>query len=110
MRNQLFFLKVNLFTCCTRCILLNIFQLQRFGQAKINELNIISDEDALCYLNNNPDLKVAFGENIEAAKKHWRNYGLREKRVKDCASLQELKISDEDVLCYLNNNPISNYE
>ena len=85
---------------------MNIFQIQLFCQANINELNILSDEDALCYLKNYPDLKFAFGENIEAAKNHWKTIGLREKRVKDCcASLRGPDTSDEDAPCYLNNYP-----
>ena len=85
MRNELFYLRVNLLLYG---FLLNIFQLKLFSQAKINGPDI-SNEDARCYLNNYPELKSNFGENLEAVKNHWHTYGLREERVKDCAPLQK---------------------
>ncbi|MEI6735207.1 MAG: hypothetical protein WCK94_14605, partial [Comamonadaceae bacterium] len=36
--------------------------------------------DATFYLNKYPDLKAAFGTNLEAAKTHWLQYGYKEGR------------------------------
>ena len=45
----------------------------------------INDKQARCYLNRYPDLINALGkDNLQAAKKHWRQFGRKEKRNKFC--------------------------
>lgn len=42
---------------------------------------VLTDQEALSYLNNNPDLIEAYGAgNIEAAKQHFLNWGFKENR------------------------------
>ncbi len=46
-------------------------------------VQLLSVLDPAFYLNKYPDLKAAFGTNLEAAKTHWLQYGYKEGR--DCA-------------------------
>ena len=40
----------------------------------------LTDAQASCYLSHNPDLRRGFGNDLVAAKRHWRNYGELEER------------------------------
>lgn len=46
----------------------------------------ITDKQAHCYLDKYTDLKHAYGNNLEEAKKHWRQFGCtsRENRYIEC--------------------------
>eukprot|EP01035_Chromulina_nebulosa_P037595 gene37595-50753_t len=44
----------------------------------------LSDAEAFCYLSNYGDLKDAFGDNTDLAKRHWISFGRLENRVSDC--------------------------
>ena len=41
----------------------------------------LSDDDARAYLNTYPDLRTAFGTNLQLAKKHWNENGFNEGRT-----------------------------
>ena len=56
----------------------------------------MSDNEAQCYLERYPDLRAVFGT-LEAAKKHWKEHGEREKRMKTC----EGPLTDAEAQCYL---------
>lgn len=48
------------------------------------QLEFMSDIQARCYLMRYVDLRNAFGSDIQRAKQHWIQYGIRENRVKEC--------------------------
>jgi hypothetical protein len=54
------------------------------AQRVLLEKKKISDLEAYCYLRRYKDLRKAFGYNSEKAKNHWANYGVFEKRKKEC--------------------------
>ena len=54
---------------------------------------------AKCYLSRYPDLRLAFGSDLDAAKSHWTNHGLNENRDKSC------EITDDEASCYLDRYP-----
>lgn len=60
---------------------------------------------AKCYLSRYPDLRLAFGSDLDAAKSHWTNTGTIENRNNSC------EISDDEATCYLDRYPdmISDY-
>jgi len=69
-------------------ILLIIFGLLPavFGQEAILAcMQRVSNSEASCYLNRYPDLKAAFGDDLNKAKRHWCQFGSQaEKRDKTC--------------------------
>ena len=44
----------------------------------------MNDSEAKCYLARYPDLTKAFGTDLKKAKKHWVEFGIKEKRNKAC--------------------------
>ena len=52
-----------------------------------------------CYLSRYPDLRLAFGNDLNAAKSHWTTNGLSENRNKSC------QMSDDEAICYLDRYP-----
>ena len=44
----------------------------------------VSDKQAICYLNRYSDLKNAYGNDLEKAKRHWKYYGCLENRKLGC--------------------------
>jgi len=81
----------------------------------------ITDKEAKCYLKRYPDLQNAFGNDIQKAKDHWKEYGFREKRNKNCdiqvvggpveapriiANPRKIPpITDKEAKCYLKRYP-----
>ncbi len=51
----------------------------------------LSDLEAQCYLDRYPDLKNAYGSDLNAAKNHWTQYGCKdaEKRRNECSAPQK---------------------
>ena len=47
----------------------------------------LTDAQATCYLARFADLRQAFGNDLAAAKQHWKNYGINEDRYGECDSL-----------------------
>lgn len=56
----------------------------------------IDNEQAKCYLERYPDLSQAL-TGLDAAKRHWRQFGHKEKRNKHCMA----DMDDEMAQCYL---------
>lgn len=45
------------------------------GASFPNEFRELTDDEAINYLNQNEDLRSAFGSDLAQAKKHWRDWG-----------------------------------
>jgi hypothetical protein len=66
--------------------------------------NTLTDQDALCYWNNYPDLNAKTNSiNIPLAKQHWVQYGKNEKRNWRCPDSSPDTLTDAEAQCYLNN-------
>ena len=53
-------------------------------KSKRRQDRMMTDEQAKCYLERYPDLRLAFGTNLLKAKQHWNAHGFDEKRTKSC--------------------------
>jgi hypothetical protein len=68
----------------------------------------LSDAEAQCYLDSNPDLQEYYGgDNVGGAQAHWQSFGRNETiagtRVKfECIPLT---LTDAEAQCYLDSNP-----
>lgn len=49
----------------------------------------LNDEQAQCYLDRYPDLQEAFGDDLNAARRHWNDHGRREGRTHECLPEEE---------------------
>lgn len=73
------------------------------------EASDLSLEEARCYLQRYPDLQELFGENVDDAKRHWKEKGRLEQRVVKCPFLPTtynssfVKASSSTILYVLDN-------
>jgi hypothetical protein len=68
-------------------------------EEKPPEVPTDNDSEMKCYLARYPDLRRAFGNDLNAANNHWTNNGQREGRDKSC------NITDAEADSYLNGYP-----
>jgi len=83
------------------------------GSTIPEEIHQLTDEEAVCYRNNNPELANVFGNNLsemnQKAKEHWISTGSTEKRSYTCPVNTEHSEVNNDEMSTLVSNLTARY-